>query len=80
MTRRSGGFLGALASALLYGFPGAISPMIRANIASVSQRMRRPLVAIIKRYPSLNRSRHWPAAQSYKEACHMSPVPNNPVR
>jgi hypothetical protein len=63
----------------------ALPPMapgffLQPHITSMRQRLPRAPRVIERRAPRLNRSRHWPFAETYKDARRISPVPLSPVR
>lgn len=46
----------------------------------VARRERQARRVFERRARSLNRSRHWPKAETYKDARRISPYPDRPVR
>jgi hypothetical protein len=63
--------LAAIAPAM--GVKAVEAPSQRETVRPIPRRRVRP-------YRPLNRSRHWPAAESYLHARQISPYPDRPVR
>lgn len=69
--------LGMLAALSAYGL---LAPMPVISQAEPKQAARQTVAATSRKESRLNRSKHWPHAETYQEARDLSPFPDRPVR